>query len=502
MNQYDQISNNYQEKILYNNDSNEITEEINQSNIADFSQLEQDIRILINFLRTNPIDFCNNLFQKNRFRQNQDQIDIINFIEETSKKQILSEYIEIPELSSAARYLLDKISLHNKIYHDLNLKEIDPSVLNLRTRLSNYGERTGRIFETVLFKMNNPDDIVYHILKEEKGRNMLLSYKMKYIGIACGMLPSNYLCTIIDIVQDFVPFTAKKNNNNINDNNNDNNNYDNNNYDNNTYLIQKNNNTYNNYNYGNNKRKFFYNQSNSEYMSLINNLNNKNSKDNLKLKIKSPEIKSKDIEIKINNTQNDIPNLNQANNKCNNKNNVIKNKNNIYFKTPIKLGQTSEDILSPKSDNPNNTIKILSKRNNSNYINIIKKDLKNKGDNNNESKIGGIDNVKNIKFTMAGRTYKQQQEIIEKSSKKNLTKSKSVCSFDVISNCSKNSNKNKFQRLNHQEKMEILHKINHRNNKTPNSQSPSDKNSENAINMISNKKRNYNDNMQKNINNN
>ena len=497
MNQYDQISNNYQEKILYNNDSNEITEEINQSNIADFSQLEQDIRILINFLRTNPIDFCNNLFQKNRFRQNQDQIDIINFIEETSKKQILSEYIEIPELSSAARYLLDKISLHNKIYHDLNLKEIDPNVLNLRTRLSNYGERTGRIFETVLFKMDNPDDIVYHILKEEKGRNMLLSYKMKYIGIACGMLPSNYLCTIIDIVQDFVPFTAKKNNINISDNNNDNNNYDNN-----TYLIQKNNNTYNNYNYGNNKRKFFYNQSNSEYMSLINNLNNKNSKDNLKLKIKSPEIKTKDIEIKINNTQNDIPNLNQANNKCNNKNNVINNKNNIYFKTPIKLGQTSEDILSPKSDNPNNTIKILSKANNLNYINKIKKDLKNKGDNNNESKIEAIDNDKNIKFTMAGRTYKQQQEIIEKSSKKNLTKSKSVCSFDVISNCSKNSNKNKFQRLNHQEKMEILHKINHRNNKTPNSQSPSDKNSENAINMISNKKSNYNDNMQKNINNN
>ena len=495
MNQYEQINHNNQEKIFYNNNANEITEEINQSNSANFSQLERDILILINFLRTNPIDFCNNLFQKFRFIQNKDQIDIINYIEETSQKQALSEYIEIPELSNAARYLLDNISLRNITFHDLNLKQIDPNFHNLRARLSKYGERTGRIFETVLFKMDNPDDIVYHILKEEKGRNMLLSYKMKYIGIACDMLPSNYICTVIDIVQDFVPFRAKNNNENGLENDDINSNFGKN-----DYLVQNNCNAYNNSNFGNNKRKYFNNQSNSEYISLINNLNYKNSKDNLKLKIKSQANQSKDIESNLNNIQNDVPNLNQIHNIKNNEKKAVNNQKNIYFKTPIKLGQNSEDIFSPKSYNPNNIDikKIIPKRNNSNFINI-KNDLKNNSNKNNEKNVEDNNNFQNNKFTMAGRTYKQQQEIIEKSIK-NLTKSKSVCSFDATSNYSKNSNKNKFQRLNHQEKMEILHKINHRNNKTPNSQSPRDKNSENAVNIISNNKKS-NDDIQKNINN-
>ena len=331
MNQYENINNNnYQEKIFYNN-NNEIIEEINQSDSNNYSQLEQDIRILINFLRTNPIDFCNNLIQKNKYRQNQDQIEIINFIEDISRKQTLSEYIEIPELSSAARYLLDSISHHYAKFQNLNLKELDPKSLNLRYRLSNYGERTGRIFETVLFKMDNPEDIVNNILREEKGRNMLLNYKMKYIGIACDMLPSNFMCTVIDIVQDFIPYREKQNLNNINNviNNNNNNTINNNFYNKNLQNMQNiqnnkyNNNTYNNFNSGNIKNKYFYNQSKSEYISLINNLNNKNSKENLKLNINNPENKSKEIEININN--------NNANN--NKENNEIKNQNMQIKKT-------------------------------------------------------------------------------------------------------------------------------------------------------------------------
>ena len=496
MNQYENINNNnYQEKIFYNN-NNEIIEEINQSDTNNYSQLEQDIRILINFLRTNPIDFCNNLIQKNKYRQNQDQIAIINFIEDITRKQTLSEYIEIPELSSAARYLLDSISHHYTKFQNLNLKELDPKSLNLRYRLSNYGERTGRIFETVLFKMDNPEDIVNYILREEKGRNMLLNYKMKYIGIACDMLPSNFMCTVIDIVQDFIPYREKQNlnniNNTINKNNDNNSNTINSNLNKNNIPNMQNNkysnNTYTNSNSGNIKNKYFYNQSNSEYMSLINNLNNKNSKENLKLKINMPENKSKEIEMNIDNKKdNNIIENNEIINQ-----NINKQKN-IYYKTPIKLPQKIEDeIFSPKSENPNeiNIKKILPKRNNSNNINILKKE---------NNIYEDIENIKDIKFTMAGRTYKQQQEIIEKSNKKNLNKSKSVCSLDIISNCSKTSNKNKFQRLNHEEKMEILHKINHRNNKTPNSQSVSDKNSENANNINSNKNIN-NDYMQKNSN--
>ena len=35
---------------------------------------------------------------------------------------------------------------------------------------------------------------------------MLLRNKMKYMGVACGILPSSIICSAIDIVQDFTPY--------------------------------------------------------------------------------------------------------------------------------------------------------------------------------------------------------------------------------------------------------------------------------------------------------
>ena len=496
MNQYEYVNNNnYQENIFYNN-GNEIIEEINQP-LSNFIQLEQDIFNLINFLRTNPIEYCNNILPQNKYNQNQTQMEIINYLESIHNKEKLKPYKEIPELSEAARNLLNNIGIHYKNYNNLNMKEMDPSCLNLKTRLSNYGERTGRIFETVLFKMDNPEDIVNHILREEKGRNMLLNHKMKYIGVACDLLSSNLICTVIDIVQEFVPYRNKnKNNSNNNLNNNFNDNLDNN------INNDLSNHTYNKINTGDMKKKHFHNKNNSDYISLINNLNNKNSKANLKLNIKMPERKTKGINNNIE------MNINSKDNIENNfENRSFLNNKNSYYNTPIKLPQLEsiqkeDNIFSPKSEDPNdiNIKKLMPKRNNSNNINIIKKDIKNNNNDENE-------NIKNIKFTMAGRTYKQQQEILEISSKKNINKSKSVCSFDVNSNNSKVSNKNKFQRLNHEEKMEILHKINHKKNKTPNSQSVSEKNSENVINLNINSlppniNNINNDLTQKNINNN
>jgi len=466
MNEYDEYLNNKdsQEQIFYDND-NEIMEEINVSN--NLSQIEHDILILINYLRTNPLDFCNNLIQKNKYNQNQneDYSEIISFIKNIHQRQILSEYIEVPEISSAARCLLNNISLHYNKYHDLNFKQFESESLNIRKRLANYGERKGRIYESVLFKMDNPDDIVNHILSQEKGRNMLLNYKMKYIGIACDILPNNYICTVIDLVQDFVPFTHKRNiNNDINDNI-SNNNYNMDNYS----LYNYENKSFKNENI---KNKYHYNRNNSEFLTLFNNLNYKNNKEKLKLNINIPNKKAKEIEIDLNINNNNEDNIKNLNN-FNDDKREIKSyyKKNIYLKTPIKfpLNQfknKSKNIFSPKTDEP--LKKILPKRNNSSNVNILNKDLKIKNidDNNDNDNDNDNENIKKIKFTMAGRSFKQQQEIIEKSANKNISKSKSVCSLDINSNCSKNS-KAKNQKLNYQKKMEILNKINKKYFKTP-----------------------------------
>ena len=498
MNQYDYINDSNFEDKIYINNNNQITDEINQSISIKLSELEQDIFTLINFIRTNPIDYCNNLIHKATNKKKQEISKIIQYLEDVHRKEILLPYKKVPEISDAARNLLNNLSHHYNINRNLNLKELDPSCLNLKTRLSNYGERTGTIFETVLIKMDNPEDIINHILMEEKGRNMLLSYKMKYIGIACALFPSNLLCSVIDIVQDFVPFKNKNtlSTNFLNSSNNKTNN--------NISFFQK---SHDNNSYIRDRKKF---KTNSEPVSLIDNLNYKNSKDNLKLNIVIPKHKQNDEKknIEINNDFNDknsIENKNRIikkneNESCdNNKQNNNLEKNGPY-KSPKKINQPQFNKknfvqISPISESSNTIINktTFPKRYNSNII--IKKDQNSIKDNNN----GSNENIDTIKFTIAGRINNQQREI-EEISKKNLIKSNSICSFNLNSHNFKTNNKNKFQRLNHQEKMEILHKINHRNNKTPNSQSPRDKNSENAVNIISNNKKS-NDDIQKNINN-
>ena len=489
MYQYEYQNNNEPENnknINYDTKINPISEQSDKLS-STFSKLEHDIYSLINFLRKNPLEFCNNLIQKNKYKTNQEQNEIINFLQDIHSKKILKPFIEIQELSLAAKSLLNRIILHYKNNHSLNLKELEPTKKNLRARLSKYGERTGKIFETVLFELDNPDEIINHILREEKGRNMLLSQEMKFIGVSCDLIDTNLLCTVIDVVQDFIPFKNSNNKNNINNNIN-----------NNIYMMYNNNENNNNYNFNKSnynklKPNYFYNQSNytntnSDYLSLIENLNSKNNKDNLKLKI-MPRKKVADLPMNIKMDINLNDNYNLTNNNIQINLNEGKNR---YYKTPTKIQildySKNNNFFSPNMINNNNEKnfnfkKSMPKRMNSSNINTLKKDL------NEENKNDIIDiKDKDIKFTLAGRTDIEQQNIIE-NSKKNMNKSKSVCSFDAMSVNSKNGGKNKFQRLNHEEKMEILHKINNRNMKTPNSKSPTSENISENININLNQKK-------------
>ena len=189
----------------------------NQINLP---QLSKDIFILINYIRTNTNDYISDLLKKytlnNTFIQ-----DILSDI--TKIKTPLLPYNLINEISLAAKDQLDYI----KQFPNNSNNEIDIR-LNLRTRLTKYGQRTGRIFESVIYKKNTAEEIVFQIIKEKKGRNIILCPKMKFIGIACGLILSTNICAVIDIVQDFKPYKNKKINkltvNSLNYNFNENNN--------------------------------------------------------------------------------------------------------------------------------------------------------------------------------------------------------------------------------------------------------------------------------------
>ena len=163
--------------------------------------LAKDICILINFIRTNTQEFISYL-SKTHSTKEKHITEILSNLKEITDP--LSPYILIDEISLAAKdYLNYIINVDNE---NSNEKNGENSCFNLRSRLTKYGTRTGRIFESVVTRKNSAEEIVFHIMKESKGRNMILSPKMKYIGIACGLTLSNITCTVIDIVQDFKPY--------------------------------------------------------------------------------------------------------------------------------------------------------------------------------------------------------------------------------------------------------------------------------------------------------
>ena len=385
------------------NSSNTTTEskELSQSkNLQILPQLEKDICVLINYIRTNPLDFSNNLIKNSKNKNlTEDQINLIKFLEEKYNKDPLLPFHEVPEISLAAKNLLNTISQNEAESANKGQKKLKASSLNLRTRLSNYGIRTGRIFSNVIFGIEKPEDIVNHILKGENGRNMLLSNKMKFIGIGCCLLPSNKVCAVIDIVQDFLPFKQSKRNN----------------------------------------------------INIKYNINNINKKDINKEKEKENNIDPK-MNVVINNTNNNeyIPNI-INNNKHNNqrkKNLINENSNNNInvYKTPEVL--TSMESSQQKSYKSYNIIinnnKIIPIRNNLNNIN------ENKVKDENDNYFNLRDN-KELKFEINSCNI-------------GTNKSKSVYGFKLKCGNRGNSNINRYQKLNRKEKLEILHKINQRKN--------------------------------------
>ena len=400
------------------------------NNISNF---EKQIFFYINQLRINTQNFCNELLKNNKSSKIKNILEGIKYTI-NHNNIILHPYIEIIEISSAARNLINIISKHYQMYHNINIKDINSKYTNLKNRLENYGKRTGKIFETVLFKLTNAQEVIFNILKDERGRNSLLSNKMKYIGIACDFVAPETLCIVIDIVQDFSTYKYIDN-------------------DNKSYDIK--------FNYKDtvnikncNKLKTSIRQNfipNINKDGLLYELNNRNNKDNLKLNIVIPEKKVKE------------PKKDLKDNTYGKINTTYKN---FYYKKKSQKGNKlcfTPDIK--KVNNYNKPIGI------DEYIKVKKIIPKNTSYiKTNENKLQNNEyDVNDIKFTIAGRTPQQQEEVVGISNKNNLNKSKSVNSYDIISNHSRASNTTKYQRLKHEEKMEILHKINQLSYKSPKS---------------------------------
>ena len=176
---------------------------------SNFSSLESKILSQINYFRVNPKSYLN--YYKNYFDENYIE-NIINNRNNPNKK--LNPFKTKKEIALAGKDYLKYLIENNisKTYFDIN--KGNKAYFNLQQILSKYGQRKGKIFESVIINSNSASEIVNKLIKDEKAIKILLNPDMKYICITCGFIPEwKNICIIIDIIEDFIVYNNSKKNN-------------------------------------------------------------------------------------------------------------------------------------------------------------------------------------------------------------------------------------------------------------------------------------------------
>ena len=183
-------------------------------------QLERNIYNFINLIRKEPakiIEYFQEAQKKPNYNTNFETQQIFNFINNLLEKNIsFSPLNEKSEITKISYDLLNYLINIKKIEGRIKYNNLDEEYINLRIRAAPYGRIRGKYYEAIVLDSANLLEIISYILKDVKGRNVIFNEKIKYIGIACGFFEninnknniynrtkSNKICTIIDMIQDF-----------------------------------------------------------------------------------------------------------------------------------------------------------------------------------------------------------------------------------------------------------------------------------------------------------
>ena len=131
--------------------------------------------------------------------------DAIKFLENQNE---LPKLIYNKSITQACDYLLDELVSHD------GLDEENANDYSLENRLSKFGHPFGENYELIDYGMFDPEFIVINFIlgdgdKNKFERNIIFNPKVKYIGIASGILSSEKICTIINFCEEFFDLNEK-----------------------------------------------------------------------------------------------------------------------------------------------------------------------------------------------------------------------------------------------------------------------------------------------------
>ena len=201
------------------------TKEINPAmKIRDFYSFSLQVLNEINYAREHPDEFIeklkelqetiedpkdNCLFIENvPFIYNNLSGSLDNSIKFLENQKELPKLIYNKEITQACDYLLDELVSHDGL-DDENANEY-----SLENRLSKFGHPFGENYELIDYGMFDPEFIVINFVlgdgdKKKFERNIIFNPKVKYIGIASGILSSEKICTIINFCEEFYDLYEK-----------------------------------------------------------------------------------------------------------------------------------------------------------------------------------------------------------------------------------------------------------------------------------------------------
>ena len=192
--------------------------------IRDFYSFSLQILNEINYAREHPDEFMEKL--KELQETVEDPKDNCLFIENVpfiynnlsgslnDAIKFLSKQDELPKLiynktiTQACDYLLDELVSHD------GLDDENADDYSLENRLSKFGHPFGENYELIDYGMFDPEFIVINFIlgdgdKNKFERNIIFNPKVKYIGIASGILSSEKICTIINFCEEFYDLNEK-----------------------------------------------------------------------------------------------------------------------------------------------------------------------------------------------------------------------------------------------------------------------------------------------------
>ena len=184
--------------------------------IRDFYSFGLQVLNEINYARMHPDEFVEKLEELNSTIPNDNCLyiegipflytnlkesleDAINFL---SNQKPLPGLIYNKTITQACDYLLDELIIHDGLDDDQSNK------YSLENRLSKFGEPLGETYELIDYGMFDPEFIVINFIlcdgdNQKYERNVIFNPKIKCLGIASAILPSEKICTVINFCEEF-----------------------------------------------------------------------------------------------------------------------------------------------------------------------------------------------------------------------------------------------------------------------------------------------------------